>query len=54
MLTTAWPWKFWERDHDWGRVATRPDLGNLSFFQTSATFYSLNAWNKLSVGQKPK
>lgn len=54
MLTTAWPWKFWERDHDWGRVATRPDLGNLSFFQTSATFYSLNAWNELSVGQKPK
>ena len=25
MFTTAWPWKFWERDHDWGRVATRPD-----------------------------
>lgn len=54
ILTIAWPWKFWVRDHDWGRVATRPDLGNLSFFQTSATFYSLNAWNKLSVGQKPK
>lgn len=56
MLTTAWPWKFWERDHDWGRVATRPDptrpdLGNLSFFQTLCY---LLPWNNLSMGQKPK